>query len=383
MLLPALLCVQFAVIPLTFSFWGKALAAETRIPLFMPGKKALYQCVVSHPDARLFAGPGQNAVLAQDKVNTFTPLYVYARQDKRLEVGVTAIKPDGWIDTDKTTDWPNALTMVFTDRMGRMPVLFFRDHDSLLKLLHDDNLLATIKKYAEMVSKDQALPSDFPVIAAEPAEAAVSRKNLYLMPILRRDELIRDKTLLLEVAYIDSETGNALGAGRATGWIADMDLEALVNSPEASPLRTVIPAVLLTKNQMHQLRERLSAIVADGDESIYAQDSYQKVFQKVISATAGILNDPRQFSRQPALNLVEIGTLEEYLDNLPYKSPVMTMTSQDWNAMDLGSRTIFLDRLKSLMALYDKYDKDTNLWIDNGSHTPGEAVCRLPLTELP
>jgi len=653
MSLPALLGIVLAALFLTCSGWEEVLAAEGQTPLLMPGKKTLYQRVVSHPGARLFAGPEQNAAIVQNKLETFTPLYVYARQDKRLEVGVSVGKPDGWIDQDKATDWQQALTMIFTDRMGRMPVLFFRDHDSLMKLLHDDNLQVTIKKYAEMISKGQVLPTDFPVIAAEPDNGAVARKNFYLMPILRRDEQIRDKTLLLEVASINPGTGNDSGAGQQTenaalrtgfvfvidttksmkpyidqslklvrviydeleknpdgdkmafavvafrndvkrtpglgyaaqvvcdfknvkqrkeledalskveeatasshsfneepfagikeaadklnwqqfnsrvmllisdagplsgnasttgftpetmaaylksrhiyptvvhlktpagvqdhkaaenayktfakldnnqvsylpidastpakgaadfdkvgraianqyskvvtatahgqllpppdlqssgskknmeddanrvaytigyamqlqflgdnknltaptvvkAWIADADLERLATDQTGAPLRAATPAVLLTKSQLSQLREVLNIIVKKGEESIYSNSP--DFYEQVISAAAKFATDPK------GKDIADTHVLGEFLDNLPYKSPVMVMTSQDWNAMDMGTRKVFLDRLKSLIALYDDYDKDINQWTDFGSHNPNEAVCRVPLTELP
>jgi serine/threonine-protein kinase PpkA len=78
-------------------------AGEGRRPELMPGKKSLYQRLVSHPGARLYSGSGDSAALVSDKVKTFTAFYVYGRQGKRVEVGVSDSKIDGWLDADKTT----------------------------------------------------------------------------------------------------------------------------------------------------------------------------------------------------------------------------------------------------------------------------------------
>jgi serine/threonine-protein kinase PpkA len=67
---------------------GLALAGDVRAadrsPLLQAGKKTLFQRVVSHPGARLYAGPGPQDGVRADAVATFTVFYVYARAGDRL-----------------------------------------------------------------------------------------------------------------------------------------------------------------------------------------------------------------------------------------------------------------------------------------------------------
>ena len=187
-------------------------AGEGRRPELMPGKKSLYQRLVSHPGARLYSGSGDSAALVSDKVKTFTAFYVYGRQGKRVEVGVSDSKIDGWLDADKTTVWPQAITMLFTDRMGRMPTLFFRDHETLVNTCVDEQLPAKLKEYIAFIAKKQDVPAGYPVIAAEPPETAVSKKNFYLLPVLNVDTQF-EKTKLLEVACLDPGISGSQDAG--------------------------------------------------------------------------------------------------------------------------------------------------------------------------
>ena len=203
---PHILSVVFCL-ALGFTILACPVTSSAGQPLLQEGKKTLFQRLVSHPGAKLYAGPKAEAKIVADKVKTFTAFYVYARDARRLEVGVSTTKADGWIDADLTTEWPQAITMLFTDRTTRMPVLFFRDHDSLMQTCTDDKLDTRIKSYlaaAEAARAGKPLDPKLPVIAMEPSdrEGAVSRKRFYLMPVLNMDSQF-DVTKLVEVASID------------------------------------------------------------------------------------------------------------------------------------------------------------------------------------
>ena len=182
-------------------------------PLLQEGKKTLFQRLVSHPGAKLYAGPTATDKVVADTVKTFTVFYVYAREGARIQVGVATTAADGWIDADHATAWPQAITMLFTERAARMPVLFFRDHDSLVQTCTDDNLDSRIKAYLDTVEAARAgrpVSPDLPVIAMEPPdkEGAVARGRFYLMPVLNMDNQFA-VTKLVEVASIDPGAGAA------------------------------------------------------------------------------------------------------------------------------------------------------------------------------
>ena len=96
--------------------WTLAAHAADRTPLLMEGKKTLYQRVITHPGASLYAGQGEGSTVIQKAVRPFSVFYVYTRDGNWLEVGASTTKPDGWIKATDTTAWNQALTLLFTDR---------------------------------------------------------------------------------------------------------------------------------------------------------------------------------------------------------------------------------------------------------------------------
>ncbi|WP_279055595.1 vWA domain-containing protein [Bilophila wadsworthia] len=186
--------------------WTPAADAADRTPLLMEGKKTLYQRVITHPGASLYAGQGEGSTVIQKAVRPFSVFYVYTRDGNWLEVGASTTKPDGWIKATDTTAWNQALTMLFTDRSQRQPVLFFKDHKAIMDVCQAEDLPGSLSKLrAEAKAAQQGdAPADLPILAVEPddAQGAVSRNRFYLMPILKVDTPF-EGTKLLEVASID------------------------------------------------------------------------------------------------------------------------------------------------------------------------------------
>lgn len=170
-------------------------------PLLQTGKKSIYQRVVTHPGAVLYAGEKESE--AQSDVRTFTVMYIYAKGQERFQVGVSSSKPDGWIDKNLVTEWPQAITMVFTDRTGRDPVLFFKDHKSLLDTCQAESVQQKINQYLQVIKDTKGhLPDNLPIIASEPLNSQVAEKNFYLLPVLNFDNQYQDLNLV-EVASIN------------------------------------------------------------------------------------------------------------------------------------------------------------------------------------
>lgn len=187
------------------AFLGAAVAMAAQ-PLLQEGKKSVYQRLVTHPGAKLYAGAEPGATVVKDPLTTFSVMYIYDRQGDRLQVGAGSDKPDGWIDADQMTEWPQAITMVFTDRTGRDPVLFFRDHDSLEQTCRLEDIGAALADYQkEINAKGANVPDGFPVVASEPQDSAVSEKNFYLLPVLGIDDQFyaQNGPRLVEVASIN------------------------------------------------------------------------------------------------------------------------------------------------------------------------------------
>lgn len=187
-------------------------AASDEKPLPLEGKTSVFQRLVTHPGARLYSGPEAGAGIVRDPVKTFTVMYIYGREGDRIKVGSASDRADGWIDAKMATEWPQALTMLFTDRTGRDPVLFFRDHQSLEDTCKAEDIGAILKGYAADLAAGRNKP-DSPVVASEPPQAAVAEKNFYLLPVLNVDDQFHELNgpRLIEVASINPGSGAAGG----------------------------------------------------------------------------------------------------------------------------------------------------------------------------
>lgn len=639
-------------------------------PLLQEGKKSVYQRAVTHPAAKLYDGPQSSAAVLRDPVVTFTAMYIYDKQGDRVQVGVGTDQPDGWMNAADLTEWPQAITMVFTDRTGRDPVLFFRTHDDLEALCRMEDIGVALKGYRQELNKNpNAVSGNYPVIASEPSETAVSEKNFYLLPVLSIDDQFYEEQgpRLIEVASINPGKGGSsagaqggkalapnqadyrsgfafvidttismkpyidqtlalirtlyddlehnpyadkigfavvafrsntektpgleytakvicdfttvkdrkrlenalaqvkeatvsthdvnedsfagikeavdhlswdnyasrvmvlvsdagpLGAGDPTSqtgmspealaeylkankiyltalhvinprskkaqinyatdaykvltkqsdnmasyiaidaatpaqgaknfestarklaksytnivtstaegkflakpatpdpnkklspeeeaqriaestgyamqlqffgnlqgstapelinaWIADADLEKLALNPNNAPVLAVEPAVLLSKGQLSNLYKQLKTLLEGSEKAFLNGDG--DLFSQIASAAAQMSRDPNQFSLHPDRNLAENGLLDEVLEGLPYKSHIGSMKRDDWEAMSTGQRDEFIKRIKSLLALYEAYDKDATHWEDFGAGNPNDRVYRVPLRALP
>ena len=188
--------------------------AQQRKPLLMPGKRTLYQKVITHPNTKLYTSAGESEPVLGKWVKPFTVFYVYQRTSVKgkpwLKVGLSSTEgASGWIEGSKASDWNQALTLIFTERTGRQQALFFKDLESLQKIAASS---APGKQAAELALRFAAIkegnisrPSQFPITAVEPREEAVSRERFYLIPIFQALELF-EGVKFLEVASIDPGT---------------------------------------------------------------------------------------------------------------------------------------------------------------------------------
>lgn len=204
---------QAAIILLIFSLLSgmNVAVAQKCQPLLLPGKKTLFQRVITHPGANLYAAPDQSALLVKAGVKPFTIFYVYKRISANdtdwLQVGPSSsCTLSGWIDARKVSEWHQSLTLVFTERAGRQPVLFFKHLASLESLAESrtpgKQAMQLAAQFKSIKSQSASAPANFPVFAMEPPEKAVSQERFYLIPIFQTVELF-EGVKFLQVASID------------------------------------------------------------------------------------------------------------------------------------------------------------------------------------
>jgi serine/threonine-protein kinase PpkA len=272
-----------SVLSLFCLLYGVTAIAEAQLskPLLISGKRTLYQKVIAHPAAKLFISAGSAAAVLDGWIRPFSVYYVYQRTavggDEWLEVGMSSTEgPKGWLQGSEASDWNQALTLVFTERTGRLPVLFFKELQTLQKVAGsaDPGLQAAqfATQFAAIQTGKRAAPADFPVLAVEPPQEAISKRRFYLMPIFSAVELF-EGVKFLEVASIDPGTSQL---------------------PQDMELRTAIVFVIDTTISMKPYIEQSREAVRKIYDAIETADLSDKVafglvaFRSSTAATPGV-----------------------------------------------------------------------------------------------
>ncbi|AZD49082.1 serine/threonine-protein kinase [Pseudomonas chlororaphis] len=188
-------------------------------PLLMPGKKTLFQRVLSKPGAQVSGQPG--AAPSGTALPAFSVLYVYQRKavagGNWLEVGAASDgQRDGWLPAEQVSDWKQSLVLKFTERSGRSPVMFLREQSSLERFLAD-----TAQARAALHKAQNEGSVDPQIVALEPVASAIPQDQFYLLPIFQARESFDangQPVQLLNVASIDpgnTPQGKAEGAAKA------------------------------------------------------------------------------------------------------------------------------------------------------------------------
>jgi len=223
--------------------WVDAAVSQNCKPLLLPGKQTLFQRVISNPGANVYVSADRTSPIVQASVKPFTIFYVYERRQmdgaEWLKVGPSAsCEMSGWVEASLVSEWRQSLSLVFTERVGRQPVLFFDDLDALENVAGSpspaDETANLASQFTAITAGNMAKPEDFKILAMEPGQEAVSRQRFYLMPIFQTVELF-EGVKFLEVASIDPGT-----------W----------ELPENSELRTAVVFVIDTTISMKPYIER-------------------------------------------------------------------------------------------------------------------------------
>jgi serine/threonine-protein kinase PpkA len=208
---PKVNLLYLIIVGCIFFGWAQTSAAQQCKPLLIAGKQTLFQRVISHPGARIYVSADDSSPLVQARVQPFTVFYVYRRDNVNgtpwLKVGLsTNCEVSGWIRGDLVSDWRQSLTLVFTERAGRKPVLFFNSLDGLEDVAGSpspgERTVELASLFGQMKAGSVARSDGFPILAMEPSEEAISRQRFYLMPIFQTVELF-EGVKFLEVASVD------------------------------------------------------------------------------------------------------------------------------------------------------------------------------------
>lgn len=320
----------------------------TNKPLKQEGKQTIYQRVLTTPTCKLYAKPGDQSGASQE---AFSRYYVYQRQEnagkKWVEVGVdTNGKKIGWLDAACTVEWKMQMTLAFTNPANRNLSLFFKEPESIEKILDSSDPAAT---YAPILDRMAKVGRDPQVVAKEPELYVDFRKNFYLLPILEAKEVMSDSGFnvrLLEVASVSRQDPAANPA---------VSPQAVQSSIKAFSAGVVF--VMDSTLSMDPYIERMRAVM----KNIYARMEKEKIDDKVkfglvafrsalsavpaIEYNTRIYADPTKvkngadfFEKIKDLKATKISTPK--FDEDPYAGVKEALQKINWN--EFGARYIVL-----------------------------------------
>lgn len=155
-----------------------------------------------------------------------------------------------------------------------------------------------------------------------------------------------------------------------------MDRDVGVRTQPAFTVR-----VLLTKNQLSDLQSTLRGVLAAGEKGQLDPSSF---FDQLRSAAVAMGRDPSKLGQGKAKTLEQAGLMGEYLDGLPYQSPLMAVNLQDWTNLGVGRSQEILDTIKSKIVLYQRFHDDVDRWVKlNPAAADGDRVYPVPIDALP
>ncbi len=157
-----------------------------------------------------------------------------------------------------------------------------------------------------------------------------------------------------------------------SGWVLDKDLKD-------PALDSVVPCVLLTRQQLDSVRSILQNVVDAGMSAKGNSTAFFTALQTMV-LTAGknpeMLNDISK--------LADSRFIPTFLKDLPYRSKVLSMTNEYWQSMQQDEQDEFIsnaqNKLKFYKAVYDNLD----LWMKpDESCDESQMLTPIPLDQLP
>ena len=157
--------------------------------------------------------------------------------------------------------------------------------------------------------------------------------------------------------------------------VADRDFER-------TGLKPLSIRVLLTKSDLSDLQEALKIIVEKAEENVIDPD---KFFEQVLGAAADMSRTPDKVARRSAETIAEAAAIDEFIEDLPYKSRIMAITEDDWLRMSISEQQTVVNELLEKIERYSRYNEATDTWVDVlGAGADGDAlVYPMKLDDLP
>lgn len=177
----------------------------------------------------------------------------------------------------------------------------------------------------------------------------------------------------MRLSYLGSRAGTQ-APSVFEAWITDRDL-IHQNIP------TVDVRVLLTKSQLSDLHDVLQHVLRAAKDGMLSPTD---MFAQLRTLAAGISTDPNQIRQGDKVNIKELGIMAEFLEDLPYQSPVLSLDEETWTSWDVMSQERFVRELYSKLQLYQNFNARTSDWVSLAPDSdPRDFVYPVPLEAMP
>jgi len=157
----------------------------------------------------------------------------------------------------------------------------------------------------------------------------------------------------MQLKYLGREQGTQ-APDVFEAWVADRDFER-------NGLKPLSIRLLLSKAQLSDLDEALKIIIEQQEESILDPTEF---FSQVLGAAADMSRAPDDVSRRSSLSLAEAVSISEYLEGLPYKSRIMSVTEEDWIKMSTSEQLVMMNEFYEKIERYRRYNEATDQWVN-------------------
>ncbi|MGO3130657.1 MAG: vWA domain-containing protein [Alcaligenes sp.] len=190
------------------------------------------------------------------------------------------------------------------------------------------------------------------------------------------DQMMSDAELIghaMRLAYLGKTSGTT-APEVFHAWISDRDL-VRQNIP------TTDVRVLLTKAQLSDLSDVVKQILDAANEGMISPTD---MFNRLRSVAAAMGADPSTLKQEKGTKLAELGLMNEYLEDLPYQSAVLTLDEDTWASWDALSQEKFIRDLSTKLRHYERYNADADRWVSLAEGADArDDVYPVPLEMMP
>jgi hypothetical protein len=155
-------------------------------------------------------------------------------------------------------------------------------------------------------------------------------------------------------------------------WAADRDLTNPI-------IRSLEVRVLITKTQLSSLIQALDRVM----EAMRKQQQEQiKLFEALQSVASATMKSPEQIAQ--AQRLADTGLLPKFIESLPYKSDILSLTEDGFASLTADQRATLEARLQAKLWQYRDINEQVDGWVKLNPGDPDSAkVYPVHLSYLP